>query len=123
MDLAQPVARYRYDGKAKVEMFLSEKQWDVYFRNGVVYWYDPADISGYRCNGLVASTFPRAHGSNGGVPFKYAQKSHLAALEGYSRAFLNENVDEPPKFLMIVEMDLDIFDNCICVLKYARGPL
>ena len=26
---------------------------------------------------------------------------------------MNRKVDESPKFLMIVEMDLDIFDNCI----------
>ena len=106
MDLAQPVACYRYDGKAKVEILLGDSRSPVYFQNGVVHWHD-------RCKGLAASTFPRAHGSDGGVPFKYAQENHLAALEGFSRAFLNRNVDEPPKFLMIVEMDLDIFDNCI----------
>ena len=106
MDLAQPVACYRYDGKAKVEILLGDSRSPVYFQNGVVHWHD-------RCNRLVASTFPRAHGSGGGVPFKYALENHHAALDGYSRAFLNHKVDEQPTVLMIVEMDLDKFDNCI----------
>ena len=99
MSLATPVAlaRYRFEDERlpKFEMFLGESQIsDAY-------------------NGLVPSTFPRAHGKDGGVPFKYSEENHPVALEGYCRAGLKGTVTEPPKCLLIAQMDLDIFDECI----------
>ena len=113
MNMAELKPRYRFDDTANFEMFLSDKQWDAYFCNGVVEWYDPEDVTGYRCKGLVASTFPRAHGGAGSVPFKYTEQNHVPALDGYCRAFLSGAVTGPPKYLLIAKMDLDEFHNCI----------
>ena len=117
MSVATLVARARYrfkdEGLAKFEMCLGESQIKAYYQHGVVQWYDPEDIQRYRCNGLVPSTFPRAHGKDGGVPFKYSEENHLCALEGYCRAGLKGAVTEPPKCLLIAQMDLDTFDECI----------
>ena len=100
MSLATLVARARYRFKderlAKFEMFLGESQIKAYYQHG-----------------LVPSTFPPAHGKDGGVPFKYSEDNHLVALEGYCRAGLKGTVTEPPKCLLIAQMDLDSFDDCI----------
>ena len=111
--MSLPAYRNQAKGKAEVEMFLGEKQMRVYFGDAPVTWYTSQNTAGYRCQALDPTTFPKAFGKPGGVPFKYKHENHEPALEGYVRAYLTNRVDEAPKFLTCVSLDLQIFDECI----------
>ena len=85
----------------------------VYFGDAPVTWYTSQNTAGYRCQALDPTTFPKAFGQSGGVPFKYKDEHHQPAMEGFVRAYLTNSVDEAPKYFICASMDLKIFDDCI----------
>ena len=90
-------------GVLEAQVYLCESQFEAYFKDGVVTWYDPDDVEKFRCSGMEPTTFSQRNSStHGEVPFKFISRNSLVALKGYTLAFRAGKVDEPPAYLINV---------------------
>ena len=109
-------------GRVCVEIFFSGQQAAEYFGNVPFFktWLldGATKVIGYggkdgASKVIEARTFAPSHNSRGGVPFKYAEVNHTAALEGYVRAYIREEVTGPPAYLIKLTMDQNTFHRCV----------
>ena len=100
-----------WDGEdaVRAEMFLQESQYNAYFKDGPVPWYD--GVAGtYRCKGLEPSTFPkRDRRTPGEVPFKAPSADSLIAMEAFAYAYSKKHVNGLPEYLVEVSMSVKVF--------------
>ena len=78
-------------------------------RTGKVSWYDPKDVTGYRCDGLDPKTFPNRGGAKAEVPFKYWSENHHVALEWFARAARAGRTAGLPSSLLTASLSIHAF--------------